>query len=82
MSLSVSKSILSDWLFSLPSSSSFSGLRTIVCNHPLSHPRYRWRQLTDIFESVKILNDSSMVSTNHFSLHENVNERGTSNPPE
>ena len=23
-----------------------------------------------------------MVSTTHFSLHKNVNERGTSNPPE
>ena len=26
--------------------------------------------------------NSSMVSTIHFSLHKNVNERGTSNPPE
>ena len=26
--------------------------------------------------------NSSMVVTTHFSLHENVNEKGTSNPPE
>ena len=38
--------------------------------------------ISTIIERVKFWMNSSIVLTTHFSLHENVNSRETSNPPE